>query len=772
MAILPHRCLLIFSLLYLVILIVPPRSSGNPDPVNPSSEKETAHGELAPAALFGYVEDVETGEPLTGAGIYLPGTTTGASSDPIGYFQIDRLSPGTYTFRISYLNYESVEREITIVHGQEKRLDIKLYPSRYEMDEVTVTSSRNRMEQRNLGRRRISVEESIQTPSVLQDDLFRSIQLLPGVAAASDFSSGLHIRGGGTDQTLIRLDQATVYNPSHFFGFFSTFNSDAISDVDLYKGTYPAEYGGRLGSVIDISNRDGSRESHGGVLSLGMLSSRIMAEGPLNGKGSYLAAFRRSTMEPILHVMQGEVDGVPDQFYFYDLNARVSYDLNGRNRVNASIYSGTDDVQLPFDDQMIFNFRYGNRTFNTTWTHFSGSSLLSRISLTGSQYFNYPFTDMGGTPFDRNNRLSEGKMNAALVWFPNTRYELSAGAEVGRMSYSLVDSFNGIATLDTEIRSWNSAFYVQGEWRPVDRVRINSGVRVEHYGTGDYWKLGPRVSTDVFLTPDLRLQAGYGRYYQYLSLVSNPTFSGFDVWVMAGEKVAPSCSDQFAVGLKYEPRAGWEVEVEGYYRTMNDLFEFDPLLGDVAGFEYHELFRTGDGYAYGLEAMVERTKGRLTGYVGYTFGRTWRRFPEYNQGRFFPPRFDRTHDLTTALNYRVSSSWRFSTTFTYQTGQPYTQPVGRSMLSGNPLQNGRLNHMVVDRVNGARMPAYHRLDIAATRRGSFFGIAQAELQIQVINVYSRRNVWFYTFDYNQNPPQKQEMPLLPILPSVTYTIEF
>ena len=723
-----------------------------------------------PASINGFVSDQQTGETLIGANVYLKDSEFGSTSNTSGYYQIRRISPGTYTLQVSYIGYITYEEEITLEPGESKRLDIELDTRGYELDQITVVSEREREERRNLGRRNISVDQITRSPGVLQADVFRSIQLLPGVQAASDFSSGLYIRGGSPDQTLIQLDQTTVYNPTHFFGFFSTFNPDAIKDVQLYKGTYPAEYGGRLGSVVDIYNKDGNRNEHGGSLSLGFLSSRALAEGPINN-GSYMFAFRRSTMEPLLALLRGSVEGVPDKFYFYDLNAKINYDLDDRNRLSAAFYAGTDDVELPFEETR-FSLRYGNRTFSTSWTHIANSNVFTTFRLTGSQYFNYPFGDIGGTIFERDNEVNELSLRADVEWLPANNFEIRGGVWGGNIGFTLTDRFDGMQTLSSNINSWYTAAYLQNEWRPTPQWRINSGLRTEYFSRGNYTRLGPRLSIDYFYRDDLRFQAAYGRYYQFLTLVTNEAFSGFDVWLTTDEGIPPSYSDQFAAGVKYEPFDNWAIELEGYYRSMNDLFELDPFQGDVGGFDYNELFRFGRGYAYGAELLLERTSGRINGFLGYTYGHTWRKFPEFNKNRYYPPRFDRRHDITALVNYDLNESWQLSTTFSYQTGQAYTRPTGRSGLTNSPFQNTVTNTLIVGRVNASRMPAYHRLDVSATRRGNFFDIADSELQFQIINLYSRRNIWFFSYDFDENPPEVNEFPLLPILPSITYTLNF
>lgn len=724
-----------------------------------------------PASVHGYVSDQVSGETLIGATILLKDTDFGATSNTSGYYQLRNIPAGTYTIRVSYLGYTAYEEEITFDPGEDRRLDIALEPSGFELDEVVVTSRREREERRNIGRRNVSIEKIARSPGVLQDDVFRSIQLLPGIAAASDFSSGLYIRGGSPDQTLIQLDQTTVYNPTHFFGFFSTFNPDAIKDVQVYKGTYPAQYGGRLGSVVDIYNKDGNRNEHGGTLSLGLLSSRAMAEGPV-GDGSYMVAFRRSTLEPVLSVLRNRIEGVPDSFYFYDLNAKFNYDLNENNRISTAFYGGTDDVVLPFEEELNFDLRYGNRTFSTSWTHIASSNLFTSFRFTGSRYFNFPFADIGGTRFERDNIVTELSLRADIEWLPATRHEINAGIWGGRMDFSLKDTFDGAQILDSNLKSWYTAAYIQNTWRPTPQWIINTGMRAEHFSKGDYWRIGPRVSVDYYLTQDFRLQAGYGRYYQFLTLVTNEAFSGFDVWLMTEDNVPPAYGDQFGAGFKYDFFENWELELEGYYRTMNDLFELDPFQGGTGGFEYNELFRFGEGFAFGVEALIERARGTINGFIGYTYGHTWRRFPDFNQNRYFPPRYDRRHDITALINYEISDRWFVSSTFSYQTGQAYTKPTGRTGLVNSPFQNTRTNTLIVGRVNASRMPAYHRLDLSATRRGDFFGIADSEFQLQIINVYSRRNIWFFSYDFEENPPTVQEVPLLPILPSVTYTLNF
>ncbi len=723
------------------------------------------------ASLNGFIRDAETGETLLGANILLMSTNLGSTTNHSGYYIINNISAGTYTVRFSYLGYTEIRREITLEAGESKRLDIALTPADFMLDELVVESEAGRDERQNIGTASVSTELIKGVPSVLQADVFRSVQLLPGVKAASDFSSGLYIRGGGPDQTLILLDRTTVYNPSHFFGFFSTFNPDAIKDVQLYKGAYPARYGGRLGSVLDIYNKDGNRHNTQGSLSIDMLSSRTMIEGPYPG-GSYMLAIRRSTLEPLLAILRNSVDNVPDAFYFYDINAKINYDQWSNNRLSIAAYTGTDDVRFPFADDSQFDLHYGNRTLSIDWTHLLSQRIFTNITLTGSQYFNDPAFEFGGTVFERRNRIYDVSLKADLEWLPSSQFELLAGFWGGRKSFQLQDHFDDQMTMDEQIGADYGSVYLQNLWRPGNRWEINAGLRANYYDSGNYLRVDPRLSIEYRLSGNTRLQTAAGRYHQFLTLLTNEAISAFDLWLITDNHVPPAYGDQFVAGLKNTSFSNYNIEIEVYYRTMRDLFEFDPFLGDPAGLDYAELFRFGRGYAAGVELFLEKTRGRLHGFIGYTWGLTRRKFDEFNQNRYYPPKYDRTHDINLVANFQLSNRWTASAVFNYATGQAYTEPLGRTALTSNPFDGNEIDAIVVGRVNASRLPAYHRLDIGFTRKSTFFGLTDTEWQFQLINLYSRRNVWFYMYDFDENPVDRNEALMLPIIPVIGYHIDF
>ena len=731
------------------------------------------------ASVNGYITDKSSGETLISANVALLENNRGTSTNTLGYFSLTNLEPGTYTIAGSYIGFKLFRKTITLSADETLRLDIELEPNVVSTDEIVVTSDRVKEEQKNIGTAEINTELIKSLPKVFEADVFRSIQLLPGVKAASDFSSGLYIRGGSPDQTLILLDRNTVYNPSHFFGFFSTFNPDAIKDVRLYKGGYPAEYGGRLGSVLTIYNKDGNRNETEGTATLGMLASRVSIEGPYK-KGSWMFSARRSTLEPVLAALRSTSDNIPSSFYFLDFNGKVNFDASKNDKLSLAFYSGQDKVNFPFSDDAEFKLNYGNRTLSTNWTHIFSDKLFSNFVLTGSQYFNYPEVELGGTPIERRNNIYDYSVKADLEYLPNEKHELALGIWAGTLTIRLNDRFDDEPSFSSRSHSKYGSVYLSDTWRPSNKWKIVSGIRTSYLSDGDYFRLEPRVSLEYKANDRIRLQTAYGRYNQYLTLITNEAFSGFDVWLTADDGVKPSFGDQFIVGAKTIPFSGYGLDIEFYYRTMNDIFELDPFLQDVSGLDYPELFRIGNGDAYGAELFFEKRVGDLTGFIGYTFAYTWKKFDDYNNdignpdgaGRKYPPKYDRRNDVNLVLSYQLSKRWKSTLSFNYATGQAYTQVLGRYTVSNTPWSNADFNTFTVGKINASRLPAYHRMDVSFARSGTFFGMGEAEWQFQIINVYSRRNIWFYNFDFDENPVSRSAVPLLPLLPTISYTVNF
>lgn len=733
-----------------------------------------------PAALDGFITDASNGETLISANILVEGTLRGGTSNLSGYYAVSGIEPGTYTIRFSYIGFDTVTREVTFSAGESVRLDVELLVSKELLDAIEVSAERITEEEiRSIGVSQISVATIQQLPQVFEPDVFRSLQLLPGVAQSSDYSSGLYIRGGDPGQTLILLDRTKIYNPSHVFGFFSTFNTDAIKDVRLYKGGFPAIYGGVLGSVLDVQNKDGNRRETHGKLSVGLLASRAFAEGPYS-RGSWMVAFRRSTLEPLLAALQG-IDAVPRAFYFYDFNGKVNVDASPNDKLSFSFYAGSDYLRSAFTEGVEIKLLYGNRTATGSWTHLWSNQFFTNATFTSSWYESMPRATFSGTNFKQVNRVVETSLRADFEYYPSSKHEVVGGLWAGIFNAPLTNFFDDREVFRTRNRVEHASFYLQDIYHPTPSWSIIAGLRATYYGYGSHFTVAPRLSLERQLDSNTRLQASAGRYFQFLTLISNEVFSGFDFWLTSGEGVDPAYGDQFIIGIKTNLSADITLDAELYHRTMRQLFVLDPFSTGLAGLDYPELFAFGEGTAQGAEIQLSRQSGRVNGFIAYTLAYTDRFFPDLNQDAFgapqnFVPRNDRLHDLNLVAQWRISRRWELGAVFTYATGQAYTRPEASYSVYGTELVNGfddtRL--LVSPGLNQSRLPAYHRLDVGVTWNGSIRSFADFEVQMQVINVYARENTWFIFNDIGDDGTLSRSMiPQIPIpLPNLSFTLNF
>ncbi len=367
-----------------------------------------------------------------------------------------------------------------------------------------------------------------------------------------------------------------------------------------------------------------------------------------------------------------------------------------------------------------------------------------------------------------------------MEYFPNDLHTFSAGFWGGDIKLFYRETLDDQFSSKRRLRSQYLSAYLQDRWAPSQKWIVTGGVRLNSFSEGKYIRLAPRASVEYRPKNTIRLQAAYGHYNQFLTMMANESFTGFDTWLIAGEGVPPASGDQFLLGTKTIPFRGYGLDIELYYRTMDNLFELNPFVGDDAGLPYKEQFRFGEGYAYGMEIFLEKQTGRLSGFAGYTYGITRRKFPGFNedllvntdQSRYYPPKYDRTHEINIVSSYRLSERWSFSAVYNYSTGQAYTNPLGRTQYSHLPWGNSDRDAMVIGKLNASRLPAYKRVDLSFSRRGTFFNVGSAEWQFQVINVFNRKNIWFYNYDFDVNPVKRHDSNMLPLLPAVTYTVNF
>ncbi|MFH1008140.1 MAG: TonB-dependent receptor [Candidatus Latescibacterota bacterium] len=731
---------------------------------------------LLAATLSGFITDRSNGESLAAASVMLKwrGPTLGTSSNTDGYYAIQNIPPGTYMLVFSYLGYESLRDSIAFEETDEKRLDGSLVPEPILTEEIVVEADRFQ-EERALqsGFIGLKTEKLRELPSIGEPDILRSLQLLPGIQAASDISSGLYIRGGGPDQTLILLDQIPLYNPSHAFGFFSTFNPDAIKDISLHKGAYPAQYGGRLGSVLDVRNRDGNRKDFQGTGGISLISTRLTLEGPLE-RGSWMASGRRTYLEPILWAMRaavGDSTNIPS-YYFYDLNTKFNHDL-ARDKVTVSGYFGRDELNVDMDEGNYVNFRWGNGAFTGKWTHILSPALFVNLMVAGSEYASDITFRIFETPIVFSNSIQDLTLKGDLDFFASNRHALTAGFMATRYRFAFEQAFNQEKQLDLRETPFLLSGYVQDLWEPQVLTSIRWGARCNYFSEGRRLQVEPRVSLSQHLAPDLRVKVGGGIYHQYLQLITTEGFSGADFWVPLDGTVEPGRSWQAVLGIEWEPSRRHQISLEGYFTDLKHLVALDNTAAAVgAEGRSEDVFHTGGtGYATGLELFVQRRTGPLTGWIGYTLGWTRRRFPDLNQGRTFPPKYDRRHDLSVVANYQFHS-WSLGTNLVYGTGQAFTPAAARYSLRSPAtglFPDG--DFLLPANRNSARLLPYHRLDLNIKRRFRLFG-THAEAYLEIFNAYSRRNEWFVWYDTQEPDTEPEVAKMLPIVPTLGINFEF
>lgn len=722
------------------------------------------------ASVNGFVKDQTSGETLIMAHILLKGTTTGTATNTSGYYTLVDLQPGTYTLACTYIGYKRREITITLDPNQHLRFDIELVPEKLHLGEVVVRSKRQKEEERDIGVSQLETRLIYDTPFV-QPDVLRALQLLPGVQASSDLSSGVYVRGGSPDQTLISLDETTVYNPTHFFGFFSTFNPDAVKNVRLYKGGYPAKFGDRIGSVIDIHYKDGNNKARENTISLGLLSSRLALEGPVK-KGSWIITLRRSTLEPVLRTLNKYDPDIPENVYFWDFNGKVTLSPSKRDKLSLSFYSNSDYVKNTFEDSSTMHLRHGNNTGSMKWTHIFSQKIFSNFIAAGNYYYNVPRMLEAGTDYKRSNHIKEFTFKGNIEIIPNLHHEIDFGGLIGTREVALNDYYLQKKSYASSVSNVFADWYLQDTWYPSDHWKIEMGVRSNFYSSGNFLRFSPRGIIEYKPASFLQFQGAFGIYHQFLSLSENDQITGFDIWQSTSNGVNPMSGLQYLFGIKTRPFSNLTFDIETYYRDMRNLFELDPLIPDYSGLPYKQLFLFGRGYAYGLEITMQKQSKRLFTMVGYAYSISKRKFPGINHNEYYPSKYNRTNTFRVVFDYQLNRRWKFNTIFNFASGQPYTGPDGMTQIIHSPISSIVRQIMVINHINGKNMPDYHRLDLGFSRTGHFFGIGRSELQFQIINVYSHRNTWFYKYDFSGSMISRENIRLLPILPSISYTIKW
>ncbi|MBP9076976.1 MAG: TonB-dependent receptor [Haliscomenobacter sp.] len=755
--------------------------------------------------LNGTIRSAEDGETLPGVSISVPSMGLGASSNEYGFYSLLLPSGDSLDVVFSFVGYQTQTRRIRL--AVDTRLDIQLVFG-VELETIEVTAQGGREEVRNpqMSVEVIQAKEVKMIPVLLgESDILKAIQLKPGIPSGAEGVTGLFVRGGGSDQNLFVLDEAVVYNPNHLFGFFSTFNTDAVKDLKLYKGGFPAQYGGRLSSVIDVRLQDGNNQEFSGAGGIGLLASRLTLEGPIKkDRSSFIVSGRRTYVDLITRGVNraqeasgSDANPIPN-YYFYDLNAKVNFQIGEKDRIFVSGYFGRD--VFSFDgDVFDFNFDWGNATGTLRWNHVFSSRLFSNTTVTFSDYQYNIGNEVTGFSSNLGSNIQDVNGKADFYYALNNEHQFRFGAQLTGHAFTVgrlrAGSDDGLVSFSAgkDYRSLEWGAYWWDDWNLSDRFAVQAGFRWSGFQTSGnaYQAVEPRISSRFVLTDNLSLKASYAHMVQYLHLVANagvalPT----DVWYPSTAGVQPQRSDQVAMGLAWFLGNGWSAELETYYKQLDRQLEFVDGAQIFVNDELEKEFAIGKGRAYGFELGLEKKTGKLTGWVGYTLARVIREdFAPLDPSRSFAqtgqfaPIYDRRHDLSVVLFWEINKRWSASATFVYGSGDLRWLPVGR--LTFQDVAGTELKTVVPvfqDR-NNFRLPDYHRLDAGLIWK-FFPKWGESDLTLSIVNAYDRRNVFFIYLDpvfENEDQiggiqiPQgikAKQVSLFPVLPAITWNFKF
>lgn len=748
--------------------------------------------------LSGHITDALTGEDLPGATVVVDNAAhLGTASNSYGFYSIT-LSPGKHSVRYQYVGFISQVIEINLTENI--KLDVELKEQTIELGNIVVTGERpdRNVSSVEMGNVKLAPKEIEKIPVIFgEQDIIKTMQLTPGVKSAGEGNSGFYVRGGGIDQNLILLDEAPVYNASHLLGFFSIFNSEAIREANLMKGSIPAEYGGRASSVFDIKMKEGNLKNYGVTGSVGLISSNLAVEGPIvKDKGSFIVSARRTYADLFLKLSKEE-DLQNTILYFYDVNLKANYKINDRNRIYLSGYFGRDD--FGFADE--FGFDWGNATGTIRWNHNFGEKLFSNSSFIVSNY-SYDINILGDVDVTIGSQIDDLNLKQDFTWYASPRNTIRFGGNViyhsimpGEITVSANSGINAETIETRKAIEW--AAYVSNNQNISERLKLYYGLRMSLFsnvGPGEFYEFNeskelintrnysdfefvntqggiePRLGLNYMLNSKSALKTSYNRIFQYLHLLSNSaTTTPTDLWLPSSNNVKPQISDQISVGYFRNFKDNeYESLVEIYYKDLKNQIDYKNGAELVFNSTVEAELVFGRGWAYGAEFMFKRNFGRLNGWISYTLSRTLRQFDDINNGNPFPARQDRIHDLALVGIYQISPKLTASANWIYYTGNAVTFPSGKYEIDGVTVG------YYTER-NGYRMPPYHRLDLGLTWERKKNEKFESAWNFSVYNAYARENAYFIQFRQNEENPNKTEavqFALFKIIPSVSYRFKF
>lgn len=750
--------------------------------------------------VSGTIKDKKNGETIIGASVRVNELKgTGTAANEYGFYSLT-LPEGNYTLQFDFIGYKSEIRKIALDKSQ--KIDIAFEENTTKLKEVIVSATRNddKITNAQTGVEKIDIKEINKIPVLMGErDVLKSIQLIPGIKSGGEGSTGFYVRGGAGDQNLILLDEAPVYNAAHLLGFFSTFNSDAIKDVTVYKAGMPSQYGGRLSSVLDIKMKDGNAEQFGASGGIGLISTKLNIEGPIQkGKSSFLISGRRTYFDALLKASGAEQFDKLDALFFYDLNMKANYIINDKNKLFISGYLGQDKFGL----MDLFGINWGNATGTLRWNHVINDKIFSNTSVVFSDYNFKIGLHFGDNDISILSRIQDWSLKQEFQYFVNPNNTLKFGfnsifhtVTPGEVEMSENSPFS-LPVIQKRYTSENAA-YLSNTWKANEKLNIIYGARFSglsilgkgnfyglnknkevidttSYGSGEivktYFNLEPRLSANYQLNSKSSVKTSYARNTQHMHLISNSiTSNPWDKWVPNSKIIKPEISDQVSLGyFRNFMDNNYEASVEGYYKTMQNQIDYKDGAdaNKVETFETELLF--GQGRAYGVEVFVKKKQGKFTGWIGYTLSRTEKKIDGINKNQWYVARQDRTHDISIVGIYELNKKWTLSATWIYNTGNAVTFPSGKYMMGNNLI-------LYYTERNGYRMPDNHRLDIGATLKLKERKRFSSELAFSVYNVYARENAFVITFEQSETDPSRtvaMQTALFKAVPSISYNFKF
>lgn len=754
-------------------------------------------------SISGYITDEKTGETLIGANIYpKKDPTKGVSSNTYGFYSLS-LEEGTHVVVVSYLGYRNKEFEIEL--SKDIQLNVKLSEG-VIIDEIVVSAGREdrarNVSGTQMGTIDLPIENIKKLPAIFGEvDVLKTIQLLPGVLSSGEGNSGFYVRGGGPDQNLVLLDEAVVYNSGHLLGFFSVFNPDAIKNTTLIKGGMPAQYGGRLSSVLDIQMKEGSNREYSVEGGIGVVASRLTVQGPvIKEKSSFMVSGRRTYLLDLLQPFLKGSNFEGTNYYFYDFNAKWNYKFSDRDRIYFSGYFGRDVLNFnqPKRD-FSFSLPYGNTTATLRWNHLFSNKLFFNLS---AIYNEYDFSFDGGQSdfrFGLFSGIRDYNLKLDFDYFYSNNHHVKYGVQYTyhKLTPSTASATNGTVDFGTDFLPKYAneiGIYIQDDFKVNEKFSVNTGLRYNIFTqlgpytskiTGQdfgrfepivtYTGLEPRLSFKYSINENTSLKGGYTLSNQFLHLVTNSASTlPTDIWVPSTEVVKPQQGSQYAIGIfKNFDNDDIETSFEVYYRNLSNQIDFgDDYVQDITK-EVEDSFVFGRGRAYGAEFFVKKSRGQLNGWIGYTLSRAERTFPDIEGGRWFPAVYDRSHDLSLVANYKINKKLELGAVFIYGSGRLFTPVKGFFYIEQN------INLFYGPR-NSERLDAYHRLDLSLTYTPNLDSKKkwQSSWNFSIYNVYNRKNPFFINFETDVDFERGKttitgsKVTIFPIIPSITYNFRW